>query len=185
LILIVYLVFELEVYLSDSAFMGLCFSAIEVYKDECLGSLIGYKTDDVLAVEHAVPYQSAKRTPSGVEPIYHRESRVMELVDAMTIMKHAGYFHSHNQYGDTHSSTVPSDRDKESIEPGQFEIIVAVNECKRWQPWGWSEQKKILYGSLGDYLVHIAAYYKDESERISKCRIRCPYTVGLNEAFNL
>ncbi|MHA1821410.1 MAG: hypothetical protein ACTSVC_13120, partial [Promethearchaeota archaeon] len=62
------------------------------------------------------------------------------MVDTLTVMKQAGYFHSHNQYGDTHSSTVPSDRDKESIEAGQVEIIVAVNESKRWQYWGWSEQ---------------------------------------------
>ena len=50
---------------------------MEVYKDECLGSLLGYEigTQDFI-VEDAIPFQSAKSDPSGVEPIVMRESPV-------------------------------------------------------------------------------------------------------------
>jgi len=34
----------MDVFLSDKAFIGLVLSAIEVYKRECMGSLLGYNS---------------------------------------------------------------------------------------------------------------------------------------------
>ena len=52
-------------YVSQSAFWGLLISAVEVYKRECFGLLIGYRDrkgpEQRYIIEHAVPYQSAGR----------------------------------------------------------------------------------------------------------------------------
>jgi hypothetical protein len=59
----------MKLFLSESAFMGLILSSIEVYKKECLGLLLGYKLEDRFIVEYTVAYQSAKRMRNGVSPI--------------------------------------------------------------------------------------------------------------------
>ena len=57
-------------YISQNAFWGLLISAVEVYKRECFGLLIGYRDrrgpEDMYIVEHALPYQTAGRRHKGV-----------------------------------------------------------------------------------------------------------------------
>ncbi len=57
-------------YISQNAFWGLLISAVEVYKRECFGLLIGYRDrrgpDEMYIVEHALPFQSAGRKHRGV-----------------------------------------------------------------------------------------------------------------------
>src|SRR5207244_1815062 len=81
-------------YISQNAFWGLLISAVEVYKRECFGLLIGYRDrkgggfggrhaspgsvseapdslrrradDEMYIVEHALPYQTARRRHRGV-----------------------------------------------------------------------------------------------------------------------
>ena len=57
-------------YISQNAFWGLLISAVEVYKRECFGLLIGYRDrkgpEEMYIVEHAVPFQSAGRKHKGV-----------------------------------------------------------------------------------------------------------------------
>ena len=65
-------------YISQNAFWGLLISAVEVYKRECFGLLIGYRDrkgpEEMYIVEHAVPFQSAGRRHRGVvsNPRAHR-----------------------------------------------------------------------------------------------------------------
>jgi hypothetical protein len=55
-------------YLSQNAFWGLLISAVEVYKKECFGLLIGHLDrqpgKEMFVVEHAVPFQ--RRAAQGV-----------------------------------------------------------------------------------------------------------------------
>ena len=174
----------MEIFISEKAFISLILSSVEVYKNECIGSLYGHEGEERFTVEFAIPYQTAKRKPTEVEPIYHRESRVLDLLDDISPLDHVGYFHSHCQRGDVNASEILSGPDKESMSPGQIEIIVTLNDSKRWIPWNMSG--KVLAGSLRDYRFRIAAYMKNaESEKIQKCRVLCPYAVGINEAFEL
>src|SRR5437867_9295537 len=57
-------------YISQNAFWGLLISAVEVYKRECFGLLIGYRDrkgpQEMYIVEHALPYQTARRRHRGV-----------------------------------------------------------------------------------------------------------------------
>jgi len=58
----------MHVFLSDRAFIGLVLSVIEVYKDECLGSLLGYNLRNRIVVDYVLPYQTARRKRTDVEP---------------------------------------------------------------------------------------------------------------------
>jgi len=176
--------YKMNVFMSEKALISLILSSVEVYKNECIGSLYGHQGEERVVVEYAIPYQTAKRKPSEVEPVYHRESRVLDLLDEICSLEHVGYFHSHCQRGDIKASESLSEPDKESISPSQIEIVLAVNDSKRWIPWGVS--RKVLYGALHDYRFRIAAYMKlVDSERIIKCRVICPYAVGINDALEI
>jgi hypothetical protein len=70
----------MDIFLSDKAFIGIVLSAIEVYKDECLGALVGYNLRNRIAVEYAISYQTAKRKPTEAEPNWKRETRVQRIL---------------------------------------------------------------------------------------------------------
>ena len=58
----------MDVYISTNAFWALLVSAIEVYKKECFGILLGYRdSSDIYIVEHAISYQTAHRRHTSVE----------------------------------------------------------------------------------------------------------------------
>ena len=68
----------MEVYISSNAFWALLISAIEVYKKECFGLLLGYRdSGNIYIVEHAISYQTANRRHTSVEK-NGRASRRME-----------------------------------------------------------------------------------------------------------
>ena len=59
----------MEVYISSNAFWALLISAIEVYKRECFGLLLGYRDHPNLYIlEHAISYQTANRRHVGMTP---------------------------------------------------------------------------------------------------------------------
>lgn len=89
----------MDAFLSDKAFVGLVLSAIEVYRKECLGSLLGYNIPNRIVVEYVIAYQSARRRPTGVEPDWKREPRVQEILPNRIQLHHVGYFRSHTQRG--------------------------------------------------------------------------------------
>ena len=51
----------LQVYLNENVFMGMVLSCVEVYKKECFGLLLGYRTPEKYIVEHAIPYQTVRQ----------------------------------------------------------------------------------------------------------------------------
>src|SRR4030095_15317633 len=59
---------SMEVYISANAFWALLVSAIEVYKRECFGMLLGYRdASNILVVEHAISFQTANRRHPSVK----------------------------------------------------------------------------------------------------------------------
>jgi proteasome lid subunit RPN8/RPN11 len=170
-----------DVFLSNKAFMGLVLSAIEVYRNECLGSLLGYNIRNRIVVESVIPYQTAKRKPTGVEPNWKRESRVQEILPNLIQLQHVGYFHSHTQWGKQKASTKLSDPDIEGMIPTQIEIIVAVNDSKRKTEW--YQSGKELGGSIGKYHLRLACHYKRKNGTITQYPILCPYILGFDLTF--
>ena len=173
----------LDVYLSDKAFLGLVLSAIETYKRECMGTLLGYNTCNRIVVEYAIPYQIAERKPSGVEVSLKRESRIKEILPKVCQLEHVGYFHSHTQWGQKMAETKLSEIDVRDMVPTKIEIVVAVNDSKKRITWNTSASGKELYGTIGRYYLKLACYYKTKDGKIRRCKILCPYILGFDLTF--
>jgi len=85
----------MDVILEQEAFLGLIISAVETYKKECFGSLLGYGTRNRIIVELAVPSQVAERAFVKVDPDWKRLSQSEEILKQLSTLEHLGYFHSH------------------------------------------------------------------------------------------
>jgi hypothetical protein len=171
-----------EIFLSDRAFMSMLLSSVEVYKLECHGALLGFKTQGRIVVEYAIPFQAAERKFSEVTPNWRRELKVMEVLPNLMHLQKLGYFHSHPQFGKKRGKPKLSDMDKEYLQKGDTEIVIAINNARKSSPW--TETKDGLAGTTGKYHIVIAGFYKREKdEKIMNYRIVCPYAVGFDYAF--
>jgi hypothetical protein len=134
-----------------------------------------------LQQKYAIPYQTAKRKPTEVEPDWKRELRVQKILPQLMQLQHVGYFHSHPQWGDQKRVAELSKKDIEYMIPEQIEIITAVNDAKR--KIKWNTTGKDLYGSIGGYHLRLAGYYKRKDGEIKHFPILCPYALGFDFTF--
>ena len=171
----------MDIFLSDKAFIGVVLSAIEVYRNECVGALLGYNLRNRISVEYAIPYQTARRKPTEAEPNWKRETKVQEILPQLLQLSHVGYFHSHTQWGGEKAVAEASDLDVESMVPGQIEMIVAVNDSLRRTQW--YATRKELRGTVGRYHIRLACHYKKVNGKIRKYAILCPYVMGFDLTF--
>jgi proteasome lid subunit RPN8/RPN11 len=167
----------MDIFLEQEAFLGLIVSAIETYKKECFGSLLGYDTRNRKIIELALPSQVAERTYRGVEPDWKRLSQSKEILKQLSTLEHLGYFHSHAQYDKKRSDTKLSSPDKESTKKTDIEIIVSINDKKRTQKW--KIVKKELHGTISKYQIYIARYHKNKTGNIKKIPMYSPLATGL------
>jgi len=166
----------MDVFLEQEAFLGLLLSAVETYKRECFGSLLGYSTKNRIVVELAIPTQVADRRYSTVEPNWNRLAQSEKILSEHTSFSHLGYFHSHPQFGQKRYGTTQSKQDIESMKDSELEIIVAINDRLRSQRW--KIVQKELRGSTEDHSIRIAAYHMIDG-KIAKYPIYCPFATGL------
>jgi hypothetical protein len=171
-----------EIFLSDKAFMGIILSSVEVYKNECHGALLGVQTQGRIIVEYAIPFQAAERKFAEVTPNWRRELKVIEVLPSLIHLQKLGYFHSHPQFGKKRGLAKLSELDKDYMEEGEAEIVVAINDAKKTVRW--TESKNGLTGTLGKYHITLAGFYKRKKDKkIMNYRILCPYAVGFDYAF--
>ncbi|PYQ25359.1 MAG: hypothetical protein DMF81_02380 [Acidobacteria bacterium] len=122
-------------YVSQSAFWGLLISAVEVYKRECFGLLIGYRDrkgpDHRYIIEHAVPYQSAGRRHRTVvnNPRAHR--RIERFLQSIPQMSVIGDFHSHTMWGYSRAASSLSDTDLQGMSERQRSAARSALELQR------------------------------------------------------
>jgi proteasome lid subunit RPN8/RPN11 len=177
---------RMEIFLSDKAFLSIILSCVEVYHNECLGVLLGYKTRNRVFVEYAIPFQSAKRSTEEVIPNWRREAKVIEILPKMIHLEKLGYYHSHPQ--DPKNRRIKgiaelSQADKESMEVEEVELIVAVNDALKKSAWDKTARGG-LSGTIGNYRFKIAGFYKRSSDNeIRRYRVLCPYAVGFDYTF--
>jgi len=161
--------------------MSILLSSVEVYKMECHGALLGFKTQGRIIVEYAIPFQAAGRKFSEVAPNWRRELEVMELLPKLVHLQKLGYFHSHPQFGKKRGTPKLRHSDKKYMLKGDTEIVIAINDAKRSSPW--AETKNGLSGTIGKYNIVIAGFYKRaKDEKIMNYRIVCLYAVGFDYA---
>lgn len=170
-------------YISQNAFWGLLLSAVEVYKRECFGLLIGYRDQqagkDMFIVEHAIPFQSAGRKHKGVvaNPRAHRRiERFLARIPQMSVI---GDFHSHTMWGYTRAASHPSDTDREGMEAGSVYIILSVNDRLREVPWNYNDDGS-LSGTTDDHYFRLTAYTVTDGGETRRSPILCPYAIGFD-----
>ncbi len=165
-------------HISETAFLGLVLSSIEAFKKECYGLLLGYRANDKIVVEYAIPYQTAERGHTAVTPVWWRDQRVRACLQFLSHLELLGTFHSHASWGSLRATANLSDWDVGTIEGGDIEIVVAVNDLLRRSRWRNVDQGRQLSGSLSDFSLTLAAYYRDGNHRPCRTQIRCPYALG-------
>lgn len=177
---------EIEVYLSENVFMGLILSSVEVYKKECFGLLLGYKTPQKYIVEHAIPYQSAKRGHKWIELRRDKWKIIQEVLQNFPKLDMIGDFHSHPMYRDVKADVSLSEDDILHMYPDELQVVIAINENRRSMPWA-SNPDQTVSGTISGYHIKIAAYYfpvedndndKKNSKVLYAAKIFCPFVVG-------
>ena len=168
-------------YISQNAFWGLLISAVEVYKRECFGLLIGYRdrsgTEEMYIVEHALPFQTAGRRHRGVvsNPRAHRRiERFLESIPQLSVI---GDFHSHTMWGYSRAASRPSDTDLQGMAPENVYIILSVNDRLRVVPWSYNDDGS-LSGTTDDHYFRLTAYKVAASGEHRRTPILCPYALG-------
>lgn len=164
--------------ISEEAFLGLVLSAIEVYKRECLGLLLGYRMDGGFLVEYAIPYQTAERGHNGVGIKDKYGRRFREALKALHKWDLVGDFHSHPQYGLAKGNPSPSCDDVQDIREDSLFIIIAINDRLKRQPFTENRDGTIS-GVLGDHHLKLAAFYKGQGRRIARVPLTCQFATGL------
>ena len=170
-------------YISQNAFWGLLISAVEVYKKECFGLLIGYRDhkmdEDMYIVEHAIPYQTAGRRHKGVvnNPRAHR--RIERFLRNMPHLSVVGDFHSHTMWGYSRAASHPSETDLEGMAPENVYLIVSVNDRLREVPFNYNDDGS-LSGTTDDHYFRLTAYAVTASGEPRRMLILCPYAIGFD-----
>jgi proteasome lid subunit RPN8/RPN11 len=172
---------RIEAYISANAFWGFLISAIEVYKKETYGLLIGYRNQNMFIIEHAVQHQTASRTHLSVRKNTRAEKRMEGFLKNMPHLSLIGDFHSHTGWGELKGVSSPSRTDVGDMKPNAIYIILEVNDKKRSQAWGYTTDGS-LAGTVDDYHFRIDAYYLSgpQQNRVKRANIFCPYAIGFN-----
>jgi proteasome lid subunit RPN8/RPN11 len=170
----------MDVYISANAFWALLTSAIEVYKKECFGILLGYRdSSNIYIIEHALSYQTARRTHGSVDKNRRASKRIQNFLDSIPHLSLIGDFHSHTGWGDLKGVGQPSDADIIDMKPEVLSVIIVVNDKRRSNPWQYNNDGT-LSGTVDKYHFRIGAYYLAPNAKTKRASIYCPYAIGFN-----
>lgn len=170
----------MEVYISANAFWALLISAVEVYKRECYGILLGYRdSSNIYIVEHAISYQTANRRHTSVERNNRASKRMHTFLENLPHLSLIGDFHSHTGWGDLKGVGAPSSADVVDMVPDNLYIIIVANDKRRNSSWSYNGDGT-LSGTVDDYHFRLGAYYLNEFSRSRRASIFCPYAIGFN-----
>ena len=168
----------MDVYLSHGAFWGLLVSAIEVYKKECFGFLIGYRdASNTNIVEHALSFQTAERYNTGVIENKRAIKRIKKFLSNIPPLSLLGDFHSHAGWGDLKGVPTLSDHDVKEMERNTLYLIIEVNDKRKKLPWNYNEDGT-LSGTTDEYYFKLVAYFLDHHDKPRRANIFCPYAIG-------
>jgi proteasome lid subunit RPN8/RPN11 len=168
-------------YVSQNAFWGLLISAVEVYKRECFGLLIGYRDQragrEMYIIEHALAYQTAGRRHKGAvsNPRAHRRiERFLRTIPHLSVI---GDFHSHTMWGYSRAASHPSQTDVAGMKPENVYVIVSVNDRLREVPWSYNDNGS-LSGTTDEHHFRLTAYTVTAAGEPRRSPILCPYAFG-------
>lgn len=150
----------LQVYLNENVFMGMVLSTVEVFKKECFGLLLGYRSNGKFIVEHAIPYQSVRRGHNWAELRSDKWKILREVLRNFPKLDILGDYHSHTMYRDIRARVTLSQDDIDCMEPHELQIVIAINQHEHRRARSWSvNSDRTISGWLDRYHFRIAAYY--------------------------
>jgi len=174
---------HIEAYLNLPAFLTIVTSAVEVFKKETIGYLIGIKGENKFVVEYAIPYQTAESGFSHATINMKKTDRINEILKQLSEgLEYIGDFHSHTVFGESMAKVIPSRDDLMTTVIGELNIICAVNMKKKSVKW-YENKRGVLVGTIGEYRIEMGGYYVKAiqlSRTYQRVKIRCPAITGVN-----
>lgn len=174
-----------NLYISEDAFWSLTLAAIEVFRKECFGFLVGYEGLDRWIVQRAITHQTARRSYSWVEPQATPRRRIEKALRSLALGESAiGWYHSHPEWGGEYAVPVPSEDDINFAKVGQVIMVLAIHSAKKRVWWGQNRDESIS-GTLGDFHLTIAAFTKVSAEKTQRLRVHCAYAHGFSRDLSI
>lgn len=168
---------RLKVFLKERAFLSIILSVVEVYKKEAMGILLGFGGGDEYIIEYAIPYQTAEKGFTWVEPRERMSERMLKIVESLPIDL-IGDYHSHTELGDSKAKAHPSGVDIDSMEEGKVYLIVAINDKEKEEDWKMNADGSIS-GTVTDFHIQIAGFYMVSDYKYRRADIICPSATGI------
>jgi proteasome lid subunit RPN8/RPN11 len=165
----------MQVFINESAFWGLLVSAIEVYKKESYGLLLGHKDGEMFMVVNAVACQKAERHSTWVKARDKSYARIVNFFKNLPNLYVVGDFHSHPR----HSTDLSAD-DIDGMKPGQIYIVLEIKDKAKDKYWSYNDDGT-LSGTTDSWFIKIAAYYIDPKTLKPKMAdVLCPFAIGFD-----
>jgi len=173
---------RMRVLLKKPAFLSIVLAAMETFKKECFGFVLGKIDEKGFVIEHSVAMQTAKRKFSSVENVGKREKTILDVCDLFwKSSRVVGDFHSHPHFKttDLRDMSFPSKADTNGSFEGNVYFIVDIATKKREQRWKVTKDGGIS-GSLGNFKLKIKAFRAPEDKKLESVKISCPIIYKLN-----
>ena len=160
----------MKINIEPSALINLVLSAVEKYKKETIGLLIGKREESVFSVKGAFSEQGTHTTYSFS---YHNEKFIKKIQEDWTFHQWTiiGDYHSHTQRGQARALPTPSGEDIADMNKYKLYLIIAINENKKYKIWKHSS--KIITGKFGKHDIEIAAYILKNGDKSLRVKLLC------------
>ena len=166
--------------LKKPALLSILCATVETFKKESYLFLLGYKKNENFVIEHAITFQTAKRTFGTVENITYREKLITDLSEFFWKNSQiVGDCHSHTEFRDSKPDVVPSEQDEKSSEQNKVYIIIGIRTKRKNQIWKKVRHGGII-GSIGKFTFEIKAYWAPEDKKLEQIPLICPSAHRLN-----
>ncbi len=154
------------VYIEKEPFLIMVVAAIETFKRECLGYILGHKPTrkrNSFVITSAVAVQLATKRKN--TEVQQSLLSVKNMIDGCfkkypNLFKNLGDFHSHPEWGKHKSPADLSKRDSKAMvkEKIPISIIIAISSINKDRVLWQSSYDEGVKGSLGKYKFHVKAY---------------------------
>ena len=174
------------VIIEEQALVALLTAALEVYRKETFGLLVGsvkegrYKS--FIVIKNALTYQNATRKEMEVSIWPSQDAKIRYVINYLSGCKILGEFHSHT-CGINYLA--PQDI-KDMIEDGErFSLLINIEPADEREKWFYDKKDKSLHGTVNDeYKIMIKVYAREFGKKIiRKLKIECPYIEKLNKDY--
>ena len=165
--------------LSRQAFIDMVTNAVEVYKKESFGILLGVRHKKHYFVSDVIAYQTATNDYETVDVTSFRVNRINFALSHLTNQQVIGDYHSHPQGPDKLSATDVADLFKGTP---SLTCLVSIYKSRRCEPWKRNPDHSISGGIGGKFFVRISAFeVEHKKNQLRRLKIVCPYMKRINK----